>query len=311
MSSTWIVHKFGGTSVANADRYRAAAEIVLSSKRDAERRVAVVVSAMSGVTNDLIAAVELAAAQDRSYLEKLQQLQQRHLATINDLELPTTQANALHETITADFHAIAEVLRGVWITRLPSERITEFVAGHGELWSAQLLHAYLAARGHNSSWLDARRVLVVEPDSNTVAIDWPLSQEKLKTWQANQPPSEFMIVTGYIASTHDGVATTLKRNGSDLSASIFGALLNADPVIIWTDVDGVFSADPRRVTDAVIIPELSYQEAAELAYFGAKVIHPNTIATMQQLSRRSTVCTSPRWISAKNVSSTVFFASSA
>ena len=86
------------------------------------------------------------------------------------------------------------------------------------------------------------------------------------------------MITGYIASTHDGVATTLKRNGSDLSASIFGALLGADSVTIWTDVDGVFSADPRRVADAVIIPELSYQEAAELAYFGAKVIHPSTMS---------------------------------
>jgi aspartokinase/homoserine dehydrogenase 1 len=286
MTSTWIVHKFGGTSVANAERYRAAAEIILSGDR--AQRAAVVVSAMSGVTNELIAAVELAARQDESYLEKLQNLLQRHLDTITDLQLTPAQTGPLRETIVAGFHAIGEVLRGVWITRLPSERIMEFVAGHGELWSAQLLNAYLVARGHNSSWLDARKVLVVEPDSGTVAIDWPLSLEKLKTWLinhceanhggVNQPATDFLIITGYVASTHDGVATTLKRNGSDLSASIFGALLDADPVIIWTDVDGVFSADPRRVADAVIIPELSYQEAAELAYFGAKVIHPNTMS---------------------------------
>ena len=169
------------------------------------------------------------------------------------------------------------MLRGVWITRLPSERIMEFVSGHGEIWSAQLLHAYLKTRGHSSTWLDARKVLVVEPNSNTVAIDWPLSQEKLNAWQMDQADTDFLIITGYVASTHDGVATTLKRNGSDLSASIFAALLGADSVTIWTDVDGVFSADPRRVNDAVIIPELSYQEAAELAYFGAKVIHPNTM----------------------------------
>ncbi|HKG98767.1 MAG TPA: aspartate kinase, partial [Pyrinomonadaceae bacterium] len=108
-----------------------------------------------------------------------------------------------------------------------------------------------------------------------VAIDWELPQEKLKAQRAD---TDFLIITGYIAATHDGIATTLKRNGSDLSASIFGALLGADSVTIWTDVDGVFSADPRRVTDALVIPELSYQEAAELAYFGAKVIHPNTMS---------------------------------
>ena len=276
MNSKWVVHKFGGTSVADAERYRAAAEIVLA--RAPGERTAVVVSAMSGVTNVLIQSVELAAGNDNSYLTKLEELQRRHLETVAALELGPSQTGALRETIVSDFNAIEEVLRGVWITRLFSERITEFVSGHGEIWSAQLLHAYLQARGHSSNWLDARKVLVVEPNNNTIAIDWPLSQEKLNAWHMDQAHTDFLIITGYVAATHDGVATTLKRNGSDLSASIFAALLGAASVTIWTDVDGVFSADPRRVKDAQIIPELSYQEAAELAYFGAKVIHPNTMS---------------------------------
>ncbi|HKU73242.1 MAG TPA: bifunctional aspartate kinase/homoserine dehydrogenase I [Pyrinomonadaceae bacterium] len=276
MSSNWIVHKFGGTSVADAERYRAAAEIVLPHASD--ERVAVVVSAMSGVTNGLIQAVELAASRDESYLTKLQELQTRHLQTIDKLSLTTAQTAALRETIVSDFKAIEEVLRGVWITRIPSERIMEFVAGHGELWSAQMLHAYLEANGHSSTWLDARTVLIVEPDSNNVAIDWKLSQANVDVWQTDHGDTDFVVITGYVAATHDGSATTLKRNGSDLSASIFAALLGAGSVTIWTDVDGVFSADPRRVPDAIVIPELSYQEAAELAYFGAKVIHPNTMA---------------------------------
>ena len=276
MNRKWIVHKFGGTSVADAERYRAAAEIVLPHASD--ERVAVVVSAMSGVTNSLIQSVELAASRDESYLTKLQELQTRHLDTIDKLSLTAAQAAALRETIISDFKAIEEVLRGVWITRIPSERIMEFVAGHGELWSAQMLHAYFEANGHSSTWLDARTVLIVEPDSNTVAIDWKLSQENVKLWQADHGDTDFVVMTGYVAATHDGSATTLKRNGSDLSSSIFAALLDADSVTIWTDVDGVFSADPRRVPDAIVIPELSYQEAAELAYFGAKVIHPNTMA---------------------------------
>jgi len=254
MTSKWIAHKFGGTSVADAERYRAAAEIVL--ERAADERVAVVVSAMSGVTNGLIQAVELAASRDESYSTKLQQLQTRHLETIEKL---SPQASALRETIVSDFKAIEEVLRGVWITRIPSERITEFVAGHGELWSAQMLHAYLEANGHSSTWLDARTVLIVEPDNNTVVIDWKLSQENVNAWQADHSETDFVVITGYVAATHDGSATTLKRNGSDLSASIFAALLDADSVTIWTDVDGVFSADPRRVPDAIAIPELSYQ----------------------------------------------------
>jgi len=269
----WVVHKFGGTSVANAERYRAAAELVLPSTPG--ERVAVIVSAMSGVTNELINAVELAGRHDSSYLAKLTNLKKGHLDTVTELELSAAQTESLNTIITSDFNAIEEVLRGVWITKLPSERIIEFVSGHGELWSAQLLHSYLEARGHSSSWLDARDVLVVEPQSNTVVIDWQLSQEKLK----NRPiETDLLVITGYIATTHDGVATTLKRNGSDFSASIFAALLGARSLTIWTDVDGVYSADPRRVPDALIIPELSYQEAAELAYFGAKVIHPNTMS---------------------------------
>jgi aspartokinase/homoserine dehydrogenase 1 len=276
MNSKWVVHKFGGTSVADAGRYRAAAELVLA--REPGERTAVVVSAMSGVTNVLIQTVGLAAGNDNSYLTKLDELQRRHLETVAELQLGPTKTDSLRETIISDFKAIAEVLRGVWITRLPSERIVEFVSGYGEIWSAQILNAYLEARDHSSNWLNARKVLIVEPNSNTIAIDWPLSQEKLNTWLMDQVDTDFLVITGYVAATHDGVATTLKRNGSDLSASIFAALLGAAEVTIWTDVDGVFSADPRRVTDAQIIPDLSYQEAAELAYFGAKVIHPNTMS---------------------------------
>lgn len=275
--SKWVVHKFGGTSVADAERYRAVAEILLSPQP--AERTAVVVSAMSGVTNALIESLDLAASQDHAYISKLEALKQRHLETIERLQLAGALKSALRETIVADFANLELVLQGVWITRLASERIMEFVSGHGELWSAQLLHAYLESRGHSSNWLDARKVLVVEPSSsNTVAVDWKGSKEKLQAWQKDQPDSQLLIITGYIAATHDGVATTLKRNGSDLSASIFAALLESDSLTIWTDVEGVFSADPRRVPDALVIPELSYAEAAELAYFGAKVIHPHTMS---------------------------------
>ena len=275
--SKWVVHKFGGTSVADAERYRAAAEILLSPQP--AERTACVVSAMSGVTNALIESLDLAASQDNAYVSKLEALKERHLETIEKLQLAAAQNAALRETIVADFGTLELVLKGVWITRLASERIMEFVSGHGELWSAQLLNAYLESRGHSSNWLDARKVLVVEPSgSNTVAVDWEVSKEKLRAWQKDQPDSNLLVITGYIASTHDGVATTLKRNGSDLSASIFAALLESDSLTIWTDVEGVFSADPRRVPDALVIPELSYAEAAELAYFGAKVIHPHTMS---------------------------------
>ncbi|HEX8071418.1 MAG TPA: bifunctional aspartate kinase/homoserine dehydrogenase I [Pyrinomonadaceae bacterium] len=275
MTAKWLVHKFGGTSLADAARYRAVVPLLLAERR-ADARTAVVVSAMSGVTNDLLALVELAAAQDDSYPARLANLRARHLETLAQLGLEAAQHDALAATIETDCRALAEVLRGVWLVRQAAERIREFIAGYGELWSAQLLHAHLAAEGHAAAWLDARQVLVVEPDSRTVTVDWARSEKKLRP-RLHETAADFLVITGYVAATRDGVATTLKRNGSDFSASIFAALLGAGAVTIWTDVDGVLSADPRRVPDALVIPALSYQEAAELAYFGAKVVHPNTM----------------------------------
>jgi aspartokinase/homoserine dehydrogenase 1 len=284
----WVVHKFGGTSVADAGRYHSVAEILLARRAEGER-AAVVVSAMSGVTDSLLELVELAAARNSSYTDKLAALRTRHLDTAAQLELSAAQTTSLVESIEAELHEIEEVLRGVWIARLSSERISEFISGYGELWSARFLDARMKHAGCASRWLDAREVLVVEPDgSKAVAIDWQVSREHLDAWlesASSAPDSQFesaapdpLVITGYIASTHTGVATTLKRNGSDYSASIFAALLEAESVTIWTDVDGVLSADPRRVPDALVVPRLSYQEAAELAYFGAKVIHPNTMS---------------------------------
>ena len=277
MSTTWIVHKFGGTSVADAGRYRAVARILLASRRT-DARTAVVVSAMSGVTDALLETTALAALRDESYLPRLHALRERHLDTVIGLGLEESRGRALAEVIERDFRELEEVLRGVWIARLDSERIREFVSGYGELWSAQFLDAHLASKGAGSVWLDARRVLAVESAGATVAVEWELSRERLAAWHREDAGAEFVVVTGYVASTPDGVATTLKRNGSDFSASIFAALLEAESVTIWTDVDGVLSADPRRVPDALVVPELTYEEASELAYFGAKVVHPNTMA---------------------------------
>ncbi|MDT5293332.1 MAG: bifunctional aspartokinase / homoserine dehydrogenase 1 [Acidobacteriota bacterium] len=273
----WVVHKFGGTSLADAERYAAVAEILLA-RRAAGERAAVVVSAMSGVTDALLELVEMAAARDASYADRLHALRARHLETATHLDLRAARDESPADSITADFRDIEEVLRGVWIARLNSERIAEFISGHGELWSARLLNALMQRAGRPSAWLDAREVLVVEPDGRGVAVDWQLSREKLRARLEGLEPPDPLVITGFIASTHTGVATTLKRNGSDYSASIFAALLDAASVTIWTDVDGVLSADPRRVPDALVVPRLSYQEAAELAYFGAKVIHPDTMS---------------------------------
>jgi aspartokinase/homoserine dehydrogenase 1 len=272
--SKWTVHKFGGTSVANSDRYKNVSKILDNEPKTTNK--AVVVSAMTGVTNSLINLVELARLQDKSYLLKIEELKEKHLKAVDELNV--NNSAELKKAISSDFEDIQELLRGVWLLKEFSERTVELVSGFGEVWSAQLLNALLISQGNKSTWLDARKVLIVTPKATSVNVRWDLSENLLNNWLKDKSEFEYVVITGFVASTEDGVTTTLKRNGSDLSGSIFGSLLDADKIVIWTDVDGVLSADPRLVPEAILLDELSYTEATELAYFGAKVVHPDTMA---------------------------------
>jgi aspartokinase/homoserine dehydrogenase 1 len=273
MSSRWVVHKFGGTSVANAEGYGQVAAILQDGK---DEKKAIVVSAMGGVTDALIDLVGLAKTGKEAYLSCADALKARHLAAIESL-LPSDRWQPLIDALESDFRDIRDVLRGVYLSRTYSDRTLEFISGHGELWSAQFLNAHLNATGIASSWLDARTLLIVEHGDTAVRVDWERTKSKTAEWLKTLR-TDWVVVTGFIASTCDGIPTTLKRNGSDFSASILGKLLNARVITIWTDVSGVLSADPRLVPEATVLENISYQEATELAYFGAKVIHPSTMA---------------------------------
>lgn len=270
--SHWVVHKFGGTCLADAERFRNAARIV---PRHGEEKRAVVVSAMAGVTDALLQALEQARCGIEGP-ESLRALESRHRDTLHDL-LPQELRPPIESALSSDLQDLGDLLRAVRLLRSYSDALMERVAGYGELWSAQLLHAHWMATGVAASWLDAREVLIVEQRDTGPAVDWPASRARLKAWLDTHDVSD-VVVTGFIASTTDGTPTTLKRNGSDYSASIFASLFDAREITIWTDVDGAMSADPRRVPEAVLLQELSYEEAAELAYFGAKVLHPHTMA---------------------------------
>lgn len=162
------------------------------------------------------------------------------------------------------------------------ESFSDFVAGHGELWFAQLLSSVVRMNGVESTWVDTREVLIVNPtSSNQVDPDYPKFEERLEKWYSKNPLMT-IIVTSFIASTPQNILTTLKRDGSDFSVAIMGALSKACQVTIWKDVDGVYSADPRKVSEAVILKTLSYQEAWEISYFGTNVLHPRTIVPMVQ-----------------------------
>src|SRR5580704_5459198 len=264
----WVVHKFGGSSVADADCFGKVAAILESAPPG---RLGVVLSACKGVTDALLRVVALAERQDERVADQLLRL---------------TAARAYRAAFEKDVRDLTEVLRSLHLPRsLHNPRgslrgVSDLVSGYGEVWSTRLFRPFFAERARRPgpvAWLDARRVVVVEWGPLGPGVQWPESRANI---QAQVPPQfdGTLIITGFVAVDSRGVPTTLGRNGSDFSASIFGSLLSAGEIQIWTDVDGVLSADPRRVPDATVIDSLSYSEAVELAYFGAKVIHPQTIA---------------------------------
>jgi aspartokinase/homoserine dehydrogenase 1 len=277
----WVVHKFGGSSVADADCFRKVAAILESAPAG---RLAVVLSACRGVTDALLRLVALAEREDERVQGEIAQLRERH-AAIADSLLSAEAARVYCAAFDSDCRTLEQTLRSLRLSQSlehspPSLRgVTDLVAGYGEIWSTRLFQRFFAERARRPgpvAWLDARRVVVVEWGPLGPGVQWAESRTNIGA----QLPATFqgtLIITGFIAVDRRGVPTTLGRNGSDFSASIFGALLDAGEICIWTDVDGVLSADPRRVPDATVIDSLSYSEAMELAYFGAKVIHPQTI----------------------------------
>ena len=272
----WIVHKFGGSSVADAGCFRRVAGIVEGCP---ERRVALVLSACRGVTDELIGLVAAAAAGDRARADRLMaSLRERHESIAIEL-LDPPAAQSFRAGFDADLADLGRLLQAVTLVRAAGRDLEERVAGFGELWSTRLFAAYLSSLDLRRPvrWIDAREVVVVEWGALGPRVQWEASREHAGT-RMPLDADGVLVIPGYVATDTRGLQTTLGRNGSDFSASIFGSLLDAAEIVIWTDVDGVLSADPRQVPDARVIDALSYDEAMELAYFGAKVIHPQTMA---------------------------------
>jgi len=275
-ADSWVVHKFGGSSVADADCFRRVAAILDSQPTS---RLGVVLSACRGVTDALLRLVSLAERQDDSYRSEIASLRARH-ATIAETLLTAQSARLYLAGFDRDCHDLEGILHTVKLTRSAAKNVSDLIAGYGEIWSTKLFHRFMEERSGRAGpfqWIDARKVVVVEWGPLGPGIQWAESRAKMREL-VPEAYKGTLIITGFIASDRRGVQTTLGRNGSDFSGSIFGALLDSAEIQIWTDVDGVLSADPRRVPDATIIDSLSYNEAMELAYFGAKVIHPQTMA---------------------------------
>jgi bifunctional aspartokinase / homoserine dehydrogenase 1 len=266
------VMKFGGSSVADADRMRTVAGLVGEASR--AERVVVVLSAMQGITDLLVGAARAAETGSEEYRAALDTLRGRHLEAVRGLLAPAEQA-AVITPLTLMSNELEEVLHGVELLRECTHRTMDLAMSFGERMSCAIFTAFLGARGATAQYVDAREILVTDERFGAGAVDFTASYPRIAARLAAVPG--IPVVPGFIAATPKGVTTTLGRNGSDYTASIVGAAVGAEVIEIWTDVDGVLSADPRLVPGAFVIPEVSFEEAMELSYFGAKVIHPSTM----------------------------------
>ena len=264
----WQVYKFGGTSMKNADALEQVGNLVINS--DAENLI-VVVSAMGGMTDALL---QFSETQDSKLIEDIQSL---YIETSDSLVKNVSSRLSLIEAFKEDIQEIREIAKLKDHASLSIEE--NEILGFGEIWTSKLLHAYLSALGEiETSWLNPMDFLTIQNEDMGANVNWSKSKEAFT--QAIQDKSGKVIMGGFIASDIEGKSTNLGRNGSDYSASILGSLSEAKSVTIWTDVDGVLTGDPRVVNQARMIEQMTYDEAIELSYFGAEVIHPKTMAPL-------------------------------
>ncbi|HVZ59853.1 MAG TPA: lysine-sensitive aspartokinase 3 [Terriglobales bacterium] len=272
-----IVMKFGGTSVEDAVAIDRAASIVRSRL---EQRPVVVVSAMARITDQLLAMSQAAGKGDvKTALELSRGIRDRHHATASEL-LGSGGSAQLRAEFDADFNALDDLLRGIAAVGELTPRTMDNVAGYGERMSSKLVAAAFRSRGLNAEMVDSRQCIVTNNSFSKAVPLFDETNERLVKRLApmlNDSNPRVPVMGGFIGSTVDGIPTTIGRGGSDFSAAIIGAALDAGAIEIWTDVDGMKTTDPKICPDALRIKSIGFDEAAELAYFGAKVLHPSTV----------------------------------
>lgn len=267
------VLKFGGSSVGSPDSIRKVFQIIKSFK-DKEEDIAVVVSAMQGVTNQLIELGNLAAVSDESYLSLLKEIEERHFTTIKEIVAVKSQSK-IFAKIKILLNELEDLLHGVFLLKELSPRSLDLVLSFGERLSAFLISEFFTLQGIESEYLDSRKLVKTDKNFGAARVNFPVTDANIVKHFAEH--KSLQVITGFIGSTEKDETTTLGRGGSDYTASIFGAALGATDIEIWTDVDGVMTADPRKVKRAFSLHSLSYIEAMELSHFGAKVIYPPTL----------------------------------
>lgn len=273
-----LVMKFGGTSVGSADAVKGAIQIIRDAKKE-WKRVVVVTSAMSGVTNLLLDAASLASAGALDSLPRTEStLREKHFSAADALIADETLREQTKSEIAALVQSLVDLCKAIAVLGEASPRAMDAVASLGERMSVRLLAAAARDAGLNAEAIESTKFIVTNANYQNAHPDFKITAERTKA--ALNPLLDAGVVpvtTGFIGATAEGAVTTLGRGGSDYSAAIIGAALPADDVWIWTDVDGVMTTDPRLAPNARTLPEITYSEIAELAYYGAKVLHPKTI----------------------------------
>jgi aspartate kinase len=276
--------KFGGTSVEDAKAMERTAAIVAGRRKKGLDAV-VVVSAMAKVTDQLLAAAAAAGRGDKAgALAMSSRLRHRHIDTASDL-LKDGGVAEMHQAIHAELDALDDLLRGIAAVGELTARTNDLVVSFGERLSSRMVAAAFAQRGLDGAHVDARTCIVTDANYGQAAPLEPAIEAKLREIvlpliEAKKTP----VMGGFIGATADGITTTLGRGGSDYTAALVGGGLHAGAIEIWTDVNGIMTTDPRICPDALRVKTISFEEAAELAYFGAKVLHPATILPAVQKS---------------------------
>ncbi|MFN8412062.1 MAG: aspartate kinase [Anaerolineales bacterium] len=278
MSKQTLVMKFGGTSVGSADALRNATQIIRDAKKD-WARIVVVTSAMSGVTNLLLDSAALATQGKVDSLPKAEAtLREKHFAAADALVKNEKLRDETKDEINKLILSLVDLCKAIAVLGEASPRAMDAVASIGERMSVRLLAAVVNDAGISAKGIESTDFVVTNSHFQNAHPDFKATTEKTRALLNPLMDADMIpITTGFIGATPDGAITTLGRGGSDYSAAIIGAVLPADDVWIWTDVDGVMTTDPRIVKEARTLHEITYSEIAELAYYGAKVLHPKTI----------------------------------
>ncbi len=263
--------KFGGSSAATPERIKSIIEIV---KPYLQEDVALVFSAFGGVTDQLIQLSQLALEGKLEYKQKLEQLEKRHLDAVRELTKISTQSGILAQ-VKVQINELEDVLHGIFLVRERTPRTLDYIMSFGERLSAFIICEAFKDRGLPTEYLDARKVIRTDNQFGYAKVDFDVTHKMIRDHFKNY--KDVQIITGFIATSESGETTTLGRSGSDYTAAVFAGALQASALEIWTDVDGMMTADPRLVKKAFTVPQMSYEEAMELSHFGAKVIFPSTM----------------------------------